>query len=82
MDRAKKVRISYRLHAERFDVHIVDEGSGFDPNDLPDPTAFENLERPSGRGVTLMRHYMTEVDYNDRGNSVTMSKHFKSNGKR
>jgi serine/threonine-protein kinase RsbW len=79
MDRSKKVHISYRLHADRFEIHIADEGPGFDPSDVPDPTAFENLERPCGRGLMLMRHYMTDVAYNGRGNAVAMSKHFKSN---
>jgi serine/threonine-protein kinase RsbW len=75
MDRAKKVRIAYRVSTERFDVLVVDEGRGFDPSDVPDPTAVENLERACGRGLMLMRHYMTEVVYNERGNSVYMSKH-------
>lgn len=83
MDRAKKVRISYQLFADRFDVQIFDDGSGFDPNDVPDPTAFENLERPCGRGLMLMRHYMTEVAFNQRGNGVTMRKVFTGgNGKK
>jgi serine/threonine-protein kinase RsbW len=82
MDRAKSVRISYRLHADRFEVHIADEGPGFDPADVPDPTAPENLERPCGRGLMLMRHYMNEVVYGPRGNSVRMSKVFKANGKK
>ena len=82
MDRAKSVRISYRLHADRFEVHIADEGPGFDPADVPDPTAPENLERPCGRGLMLMRHYMNEVAFNGRGNSVSMTKHFRSNGKK
>jgi len=80
MDPAKKVRISYRLLVDRFEVAISDEGAGFNPNDVPDPTAAENLERPCGRGLMLMRHYMSEVRYNDRGNAVTMSKLF-CNGK-
>lgn len=74
MSQHKKVRVAYRINPERFDILIVDEGCGFDPNDVPDPTAVENLERPCGRGLMLMRHYMTQVDYNDRGNSVAMSK--------
>ena len=82
MDRAKKVQISYRLHIDRFEVHITDEGCGFDPGEVPDPTAIENLERPCGRGLMLMRHYMTEVVFNDRGNRVSMSKHFRGNGKK
>lgn len=84
MDRTKKVRIVYQLHADRFEIRISDEGAGFDPCDVPDPTAFENLERPCGRGLMLMRHYMTEVVFNDCGNSVAMSKvfHTCNNGKK
>ena len=74
MDRAKKVCVRYRLLADRFEVQITDEGPGFDPSDVPDPTAVENLERPCGRGLMLMRHYMSEVVYNERGNSVHMTK--------
>lgn len=74
LDRTKQVRIAYKVAEDRFDVLVGDEGPGFDPNDLPDPTAVENLERPCGRGVMLMRHYMTVVDYRDRGNTVCMSK--------
>ncbi len=83
MDRSKSVRISYRLLPDRFDVHIADEGTGFDPSDVPDPTAVENLERPCGRGLMLMRHYMSEVAFHGRGNCVSMSKLFRnSNGKK
>jgi len=86
MDRSKKVRIAYQLLPDRFQVQITDEGPGFDPSDVPDPTAFENLERPCGRGLMLMRHYMTEVAFNERGNDVIMSKVFRaspgSNGKK
>lgn len=74
MDRAKKVHISYRVRYEHFEIEIADEGPGFDPTDVPDPTAPENLERCCGRGLMLMRHYMTEVDYSRRGNAVRMRK--------
>jgi len=74
MDRSKKVHIAYRVEPERFDIHIRDEGTGFDPQDVPDPTDVENLERPCGRGLWLMRHYMSEVDFGKRGNTVRMSK--------
>jgi serine/threonine-protein kinase RsbW len=80
MDRGKKVRVTYRLLAERFDVQITDEGPGFDPEDVPDPTAPENLERPCGRGLMLMRHYMSAVSFSPCGNSVFMSKDLR-NGK-
>jgi serine/threonine-protein kinase RsbW len=83
LDRAKKVHISYRFLADRLEIQITDEGCGFDPGDVPDPTAVENLERPCGRGLMLMRHYMSEVNYNDRGNSVVMAKVFRCcNGKK
>jgi serine/threonine-protein kinase RsbW len=74
MDRSKKVHVACRAHADRFEVQITDEGPGFDPQDVPDPTAPENLERPCGRGLLLMRYYMTEVVYHDRGRAVRMSK--------
>ncbi len=74
MDRTKKVFISYHVNPERFDIHITDEGKGFDPEDVPDPMAVENLERPCGRGLLLMRHYMTEVTFHPPGNRLSMSK--------
>jgi serine/threonine-protein kinase RsbW len=74
MDRAKQVHIRYILRAELFEIHIADEGPGFDPAEVPDPTAIENLERPCGRGLMLMRHYMSEVSFSSEGNSVRMSK--------
>ena len=55
-------------------VTIEDEGPGFNPEDVPDPTDFENLDKPSGRGIVLMRAFMDEVLYNDRGNQLTFCK--------
>jgi serine/threonine-protein kinase RsbW len=74
MDPDKSVRVVYRVHPERFDVRITDQGQGFDPRDVPDPTAPENLERPCGRGLLLMRHYMTHVCFDDRGSTIAMFK--------
>lgn len=45
------------------EVRVMDEGNGVDPQDIPDPTDVENLERQSGRGTLLMKHYATFVDY-------------------
>ena len=81
LDKSKKVHIAYGVRPERFDIRIMDEGPGFDPQEVPDPTAFENLERPCGRGLMLMRHYMNEVSFNGRGNSVRMAKVLR-NGKK
>ena len=74
MDGGKKVCVRFRVLPERFDVGVTDEGPGFNPDDVPDPLADENLERPSGRGLLLMRHYMTEVTIHPPGNRLTMSK--------
>lgn len=74
LDPAKRVHIRYAVTHERFDIRIADEGPGFNPDEVPDPTAPENLERPCGRGLLLMRHYMTNVEYSDRGRVVTMCK--------
>jgi serine/threonine-protein kinase RsbW len=74
MDRAKKVRVLYWVSPHFFEARVSDEGPGFDPSDVPDPTAVENLERSCGRGLMLMRHYMSEVVFNAAGNCVAMSR--------
>jgi len=73
-DPDKKVHIHYAVTPERFEIRIADEGPGFDPGAVPDPTAPENLERPCGRGLLLMRHYMTHVEYSGCGRAVVMFK--------
>lgn len=74
MDPDKRVYVVFGVTPERFDIRITDEGAGFNPEDVPDPTAIENLERPCGRGLLLMRGFMTDVQYHGKGNVVTMSK--------
>ncbi len=74
MDPDKRVVVNYTVTPERFDIRITDEGPGFNPEDVPDPTLPENLERGSGRGVFLIREFMSDVQYHGRGNIVTMSK--------
>jgi serine/threonine-protein kinase RsbW len=69
---SKKVTIRYRVHPERIDIYIADEGPGFDPATVPDPTLPENLSRPCGRGILLMRSYMSHVAYNASGNEIHM----------
>jgi serine/threonine-protein kinase RsbW len=80
MDRTKTVRITFTVQIEHFEIHIADEGPGFDPCEVPDPTAVENLERPCGRGLMLMKHYMSEVAFSPQGNSVRMRKVPRMNG--
>jgi serine/threonine-protein kinase RsbW len=73
-DPAKTVRVRYHITGREFLIEIQDEGRGFDPEGVPDPLNPENLERPGGRGVFLMRHYMSWVQYNEIGNCVTLCK--------
>jgi serine/threonine-protein kinase RsbW len=74
MDPAKMVRVQYHVTPQRADVAIEDQGPGFSPAELPDPTADENLEMCSGRGILLMRAYMSSVVFNPAGNKVTLTK--------
>ena len=74
LDPAKRVFVRYEVTPERFDIRIEDEGPGFNPADVPDPTAPENLERPCGRGLLLIRYYMTEVSFQDNGRTIAMYK--------
>jgi serine/threonine-protein kinase RsbW len=74
MDPDKRVFVVYKVTPARFEIRITDEGEGFNPDDVPDPTAIENIERPCGRGLLLMRGFMTEVEYHPPGNSVSMAK--------
>lgn len=70
----KIVRFECRVSPELLWVRISDEGDGFDPADVPDPTDPEQLEAPSGRGIMLMRNFMSKVDYSNGGTTVTMEK--------
>lgn len=73
-DENKRVRISCSLSKDRLKIEISDEGCGFDPQEVPDCTHPDNLERPCGRGIMLMRCFMSRVEYNARGNTVVMEK--------
>lgn len=75
LDPDKMVRVRYEISSEKVSIDIEDEGAGFDPADVPDPTDDENLEKPSGRGLMLMKAFMTSIEYNTRGNRVIMVKH-------
>jgi CheY-like chemotaxis protein len=71
---SRRVRISARLTTSHATFIIIDQGPGFDVASLPDPTDPAFLERPSGRGLLLMRAFMDEVRYNAAGNRVTLVK--------
>lgn len=72
--RDRLIHVTVNLTPEFARFVIRDEGPGFDPTLIPDPTDPEYLERPSGRGMLLMRSFMDELTYNDAGNEVTLVK--------
>ena len=70
----KSVQIAIKVDDQEFLATITDQGDGFDPKQVPDPTDDENLECDSGRGLVLINNYADEVTYNQSGNSVTLKK--------
>lgn len=74
LDLAKKVHVSCLVSLTLVRIEVTDEGAGFDPASVPDCTLEERLDVPSGRGVMLMRSFMTRIEYNARGNSVVLEK--------
>ena len=71
-DPSKRVRVEVDLGADQVAVVVRDEGHGFDPLSVDDPTLPENLEEPGGRGIFLIRELMDEVDYAGCGNCVRL----------
>jgi serine/threonine-protein kinase RsbW len=72
MNPTKKVVVDYTVDPEQVEVRMTDEGAGFDPRRVPDPRVGDNLFRPAGRGLLLIRSYMHTVEYNEQGNSLRM----------
>jgi len=75
MSSDKEVKIDYSVGLDKFEVSMTDEGEGFDPAAVPDPRYGENLYKPAGRGLLLMRSYMDVVEFNEGGNSVYMARY-------
>jgi len=71
-DPRKRVRIEASLSSDELAVQVTDEGHGFNPAILLDPTLPANRLRPGGRGIFLIRNLMDRVEFNERGNSIRM----------
>lgn len=71
-DPEKKVDIEISYEKKEFKITITDEGKGFTPKEVPDPTVPENIEALNGRGVFLMSRLADKIKYSKKGNSVTM----------
>jgi len=72
-DKKKFVDIEIILENSSMSVTVMDQGTGFRPAEVPDPTESENLEKVNGRGVFLMSRLADEIKFNKKGNSVTMT---------
>ncbi len=70
---AKNVALSLSFDDNLIKFKVEDEGNGFEYENLPDPTAPENLEKPGGRGIFLMKHLADEVAFSDKGKVVELS---------
>ena len=78
-DEAKSVEVIFNCQGNELEIEVRDQGPGFDPKDVPDPTDPANLMKTSGRGIFLMRTFMDDIQWNARpegGTAVRMTKRF------
>lgn len=78
-DESKSVEVIFNCHDNELEIEVRDQGEGFDPGSVPDPTNAENLLKTSGRGIFLMRTFMDEIEWRNRpegGTAVRMTKRF------
>jgi sigma-B regulation protein RsbU (phosphoserine phosphatase) len=80
-DFSKKVTIGHIVDKKAATISILDEGNGFDPAKVPDPTLPENLARDCGRGLYIAYHYVDQIMFNEKGNRVTVIKKHEMNSK-
>ncbi|TNE68415.1 ATP-binding protein [bacterium] len=72
-DPSKSVQLTCISNDDEITFQVKDEGSGFDPHNLPNPVEEDNLLKSGGRGVYLIRHYAKSVAFNEKGNQITMT---------
>jgi serine/threonine-protein kinase RsbW len=75
-DKSKNVTLTAVSNDNALIFTVQDEGPGFDPNSLPDPTAPENIDKVGGRGIFLMKHLCDEVKFSDNGRIVELTFYF------
>jgi serine/threonine-protein kinase RsbW len=76
-DHSKKVTVGHIINKKKVVVSIMDEGEGFDPEVIPDPTLPENLVKDCGRGLFIVRSYVDKLYFNEAGNRVTIVKNYR-----
>ena len=72
-----RVKVSYWIDNNKLNIEVEDEGDGFNPDTIPDPTGNNNIMKESGRGVCLIRELMNSVGFNEKGNKIKMEKTLK-----
>lgn len=73
LDSNKNVTLELKVDESSLNFSILDEGKGFNYHNLPDPTSPENLDKPGGRGIFLMRHLCDEVTFEKEGRAVILT---------
>ncbi len=73
-DKKLRVKVNYWINDDKLSIEVEDEGPGFDPDLIPDPTKDSNIMKESGRGVRLIRKLMDKIDFNEKGNKIRMEK--------
>jgi serine/threonine-protein kinase RsbW len=74
LDHSKKVAVGHMVNAQNAVVAIMDEGEGFDPSTIPDPTLPENIVKDRGRGLYIVQKYVDSIEFNSKGNRVRITK--------
>lgn len=71
-DPTKMVSITFKIEGDVFEMEVKDEGNGFDHENLPDPTAPENIEKVNGRGIFIMSNLSDEIEFEDKGSRLIL----------
>lgn len=72
-DPSRSVHVAVQVNAESIRLEITDDGPGFDPAEVPDPTSPEGVGRPIGRGLFLIKNLADQVGFNPQGNTIWMT---------
>lgn len=73
-DPSKKITVQYSIEGQKLILTIEDEGSGFDYKNMRDPVSDENVIKMSGRGLFLVKHLSDRINFNEKGNVITIEK--------
>ncbi|WP_282015738.1 ATP-binding protein [Marinifilum flexuosum] len=76
LDVSKNVKVEFNINEEAIQFIVEDEGSGFDFENIPDPTLPENIEKTHGRGIFLMNHLADDIEFCENGALVDMKFRF------